>query len=62
MSQLYSSRKAFLESSNLTAALRGIARLVLSSMGLMEKIGFCEQWCVIVIFCYVASPLRVADP
>jgi hypothetical protein len=48
MSHLYSSRKAFLESSNLTAALRGIARLVLS--GLMEKIGFCGRWCVIVIF------------
>jgi hypothetical protein len=54
MSHLYSSRKAFLESSNLTAASRGIARPVLSSMGLMENIGFCGQWCVIVIFCHVA--------
>jgi hypothetical protein len=62
MSHLHSSRKAFLESSNLTTALRGIARPVLSSMGLMKNIGFCGQWCVIVIFCYVAMLSLMCRP
>jgi hypothetical protein len=62
MSHLYSSRKAFLESSNLTAALRGIARLVLSSMGLMENIGFCVQWCVYCNVLLCSNALPYASP
>jgi hypothetical protein len=40
MSRLYSPRKAFLESSNLTAASRGIARPEPSSMGTGGKDDF----------------------